>query len=127
MEMTDDEIAGLRDTFLQEDWIDVEAEKQINALCEMALAHNAAKRGEPVAWQVLNSDGKIVATRTDKNNAVMFRNYGEGYVVRELFAAPPDLAAKLKEARELIKWLTFNVSMELNEWSKCNDFLARTK
>lgn len=130
MELTDEQINGLRRVFLDGDWTDTESKRQINALCDMALAHNAARKAEPVAWQVLNSDGKIVATRTDKHNAVMFYRYGEGYIVRELYTDPPDLEAKLREAREVIQFMLEQCEergMSGAGYEKAQEFLERTK
>ena len=93
-----------------------------------ALAHNAAKRQEPVAWMKEST----FVTPDSPNGPAEYEKEIEFMDALELsdtkgwtplYASPPTL----DEARELVEFLTFNVAMELDVWSKCNDFLARTK
>lgn len=119
MELTDERIIAVRKMW---DGAHTAKAADIVAICDAALAHNAAKRVEPVAWARIGVNEEIIslsAFKTDWNTTPLY----------EAAAAPPDLAAKLKEARELLAALheeTYRHSTgSLSD--KVDDFLARTK
>lgn len=64
----------------------------IDELCDLALS--ALRPGEPVAWQVIDEQGKIVATRTARVNAITASHWHSNSFVRPLYAAPADSVTK---------------------------------
>jgi hypothetical protein len=126
MKLTDDRIERIRSWLDRRGMID----EEISALIDMALAHNAAKRQEPVAW--MNKAANVFAQHPEGA-----KNFG---CDTPLFAAPPDLAAKLKEAREFAEKIDLKAEAGLCQMTHggtralhedirtlCKDFLARTK
>lgn len=139
MELTDDRILAVRKMW---DGAHTAKAADIVALCDMALAHNAAKRQEPCAEINFPLWGEPITTWLGVIEP-------ERPSIHRVFAAPPDLAAKLAEARELIGELR-GYFLSINEyWNGGNnsapdachhacdtsdagmqiidDFLARTK
>lgn len=122
MKLSDEQINGLRTVFLNEIWADTKAKKQINALCDAALAHNAAKRQEPVAWVNLKAwkSGSFWPDDCFSENELETVN-------TPLYTSPPDLA----EARELLESAWPHLSNAYDDSAiiknKINDFLERTK
>lgn len=117
MELTDEQIEEWR-TFGRNTDMPEEEHDSWNALCDMALAYNAAKKAEPVAKihfllygePLINWRGSMPERPSD-------------HVV---FASLPDLEAKLREARGLLEnWLEMELLGETID--KTRDFLARTK
>ena len=122
MGLTDDDLRSLRGAlYIADD----ERSAEIDAVFEMALAHNAAKKVEPVAW--MNRQGFCVSALLKSSGDA---EYQEAYSRPLYEAAPPDLAAKLKEARELLERcqeIPVDPKIHSSLAIDIRDFLARTK
>lgn len=125
MELTDERIGELRSGLLQ--YTGSAFHRGIEELCDAALAHNAAKRQEPVAWIVQAKDAPTSPRYLlwEKEGVGMAQQHQCDYT--PLYAAPPDLAAKLKEARELLEQVLGNPYAKQGLEQDIKHFLARTK
>lgn len=155
MKLTDDRIERIRSWLDRRGMID----EEISALIDMALAHNAAKRQEEVRYFELMACRERYETAIKHLGHIHMLLHAEDTVadgkrwhfhppeslVREAWEglskaireipivigdAPPDLAAKLKEARELI--YRYRNETPLGHQPHmiariADDFLARTK
>ncbi len=123
MELTDERIGELRSGLLQ--YTGSAFHRGIEALCDAALAHNAAKRQEPIGY-LLHAAGEPI------DSSCTFADPEEGAEYKAecrtaVFLAPPDLAAKLKEARELLEQVIGNPYAKQGLEQDIKHFLARTK
>lgn len=122
MELSDEDIQTWR-CFIKKQF---DNHEKVDALCDAALAHNAAKRQEPVATVRITEvfDDKQFPAGFSADDWQKLSALKDG---TKLFTSPPTLA----EARELLESAWPHLSNAYDDSAiiknKINDFLERTK